>query len=164
MLEAIEHINEYQKQWAVEMLLEHFGHSVEKKRVAIWGLAFKPGTDDLREASSFVIINELTRLGVDVVLYDPKAMPAAKQQLADNHLIRWSSSAKEAIDASVDALIIATEWDEFKQYPLNEIESALGDGPLIDGRNCYALKDVASSEIGYYYSVGRMPIGRCVSP
>lgn len=155
LLEATESINDLQKEWVFEKLSHHFNNHLGDKTIAIWGLSFKPDTDDLREASSLVIIEALIKAGAKLILYDPVAMPAAKEILIDSTVITWSESAGDAIEQPIDALVIATEWEEFKNFSLNTLAKKLKEAPLIDGRNCYKLSNVASSGIHYYYSVGR---------
>jgi UDPglucose 6-dehydrogenase len=159
LLKAIETINHIQKQWAIETLKQHFKDELQNKTIGIWGLAFKPGTDDMREASSLVIINALLQLGTQLRLYDPVAMIAAKAHLPSSDAIIWCNSADEVLN-NVDALVIATEWPVFKEYPLTSLQQMLGDSPIIDGRNCYDLLNVERANIAYYYSVGRPVIHR----
>ncbi|WP_058462351.1 UDP-glucose dehydrogenase family protein [Legionella adelaidensis] len=157
LLTAIDEINLWQKEWVVEQLLRYFDNNLKNKTIAIWGLSFKPGTDDLREASSIVIIKALLALGVHLRLYDPVAMLAAKAELGENSSITWSSDASSTIQAC-DALVIATEWPEFKSFPLNHLKEILGSKPIFDGRNCYPIEEMVKNKISFYASVGRPTI------
>ncbi|WP_133129785.1 UDP-glucose dehydrogenase family protein [Legionella yabuuchiae] len=160
LIEAIDAANNHQKNWVYNKLLQHYNHDLTNRTIAIWGLSFKPGTDDMREASSLVIINALLNAGVNLRLYDPVAMSAAKKILPEHDTITWCRSAQEAIQTnSLDGLVIATEWDEFKSYPLQNLAHTLKKTPLIDGRNCFPLSEVIQSGIALYYSVGRPPVG-----
>ncbi len=154
LLAAVDKVNELQKQWAGEQLHDHFKGRLNNKTIAIWGLAFKPGTDDMREASSLVIINALLTSGAMVRLYDPVAMDAARQLIPSSSSIQWCNSAEEAIAEGVDALVIATEWPIFKNYSLSSLQHSLQHAPVIDGRNCYTLDNAAQAKL-VYYSVGR---------
>ncbi len=157
LLDAVESINQLQKTWVVEQLNKHFNDELQKRTIGIWGLAFKPGTDDMREASSLVIIDGLLKAGARVRVYDPVAMVAAQRILPENKAIEWCTSAESIFHEPIDALIIATEWPEFKDYPLKTLADKLGNAPLIDGRNCFKLSQVAAAQISHYYSVGRPP-------
>lgn len=153
-LQSIESINQLQKNWIFQRLAKHFANQLEGLTVGIWGLSFKPGTDDLREASSLVAVKSLIESGVHLRIFDPVAMPTA-QRLFDNILpIAWCNSPDEVLDGKLDALIIATEWPEFKNYCLQDLQEKLGEAPLIDGRNCFNLAEVAGAQLTYY-SVGR---------
>ncbi|KTD24788.1 UDP-glucose 6-dehydrogenase [Legionella lansingensis] len=151
-LEAIENVNQWQKDWVFKQVSKHFHHNLKGLTIGLWGLSFKPGTDDLREASSLVIIDSLLCAGVQLRVYDPVAMPAAKKILEGT--IIWCESAEEVLDGGVDALVIATEWLEFKNFCLRTLKDKLGKAPLIDGRNCFDLSKVAFAGLSYY-SVGR---------
>ncbi|MDI9817700.1 MULTISPECIES: UDP-glucose/GDP-mannose dehydrogenase family protein [unclassified Legionella] len=153
--EAIGEINEIQKNWVFKQLSSHFAHELQGLTIGIWGLSFKPDTDDLREASSLVAIKALLASGVQLRLFDPAAMSAAKKILPENAAICWCDSAKAVLDEQLDALVIMTEWSEFKNFCLNYLKDKLGNAPLIDGRNCFDLTQVAAAQLPWYYSVGR---------
>ncbi|STY29827.1 UDP-glucose 6-dehydrogenase [Legionella wadsworthii] len=154
LIEAIESVNNMQKNWAFEMLEKHFTSNLEGRTIGIWGLAFKQDTDDLREASSLNLIYSLLAANAQIQVYDPEAMKNAKKLLSQYESIRWCESASQAV-LGVDALVIVTEWSEFKYYPLYKLASQLKNAPLIDGRNCYNLFEIRNSNIHCYYSVGR---------
>jgi UDPglucose 6-dehydrogenase len=153
LLEAVDKVNELQKNWVFEQLCQHFKHDLANKTIAIWGLSFKPGTDDMREASSLVIMNSLLKANVKLRVYDPVAMPAAKQHIAENSQIHWCDSVEETLD-EIDALVIATEWPIFKNYALSSLTHSLKNAPIFDGRNCYTLQNARQANL-LYYSVGR---------
>lgn len=155
LFDAIDDVNQQQKYWPIERLNEHFQNQLQDRVIGLWGLSFKPGTDDVREASSLVIINALLQAGAKLRVYDPVAVPHMKAQFSASTDITWCETANETLMISVDALVIATEWDEFKTFPLPTLAHQLQDAPLIDGRNCYSLSDVKRAGIAYYYSVGR---------
>lgn len=154
MLTAIAAINTSQKHWVINHMHHHFAHGLQDVRIGVWGLAFKPDTDDMREASSLTIIADLTAAGAQLWVYDPKAMPAAKRLLQHSN-IHWCETAHEVLDAKLQGLVIATEWQEFKQYSLQQLQQKLGNAPVWDGRNCFSLAEIAQSGLTYY-SVGRM--------
>ncbi len=156
---AVESINQAQKKWAFEKLNYHFKGDLKGKKVALWGLAFKPGTDDMREASSLQLIEDLLKAEVDIEVYDPVAMQEAKRILRDVPTLNWHKSAMSTLRQKVDALVIVTEWDEFKMFPLEDLATVLENAPLIDGRNCFSLDKIKQSKIAFYYSVGRPPLG-----
>lgn len=151
-LQSIDAINEAQKNWVFKSLSKHFTH-LEGLTVGVWGLSFKPGTDDLREASSLVAIYSLLDAGAKLKVFDPVAMPAAQKLLDKHSAIEWCSAAENVLNG-VDALVIVTEWPEFKAFNLEVMKNKLNNAPVFDGRNCYALSKVATAQLTYY-SVGR---------
>lgn len=155
LLEAIDLVNDEQKNWAVNQLMHHFNHELQNLTIGIWGLSFKPGTDDMREASSLVIIDSLLAVGVKLRVYDPVAMSAAQKQIRAHKALIWCDSADDVLAGVLDALVIATEWPIFKNYSLGLLKKALGEAPIIDGRNCYELERVKAAGLASYYSVGR---------
>lgn len=149
LLQAVESVNEYQKKILVEKIISRFGANLTGYKFAVWGLSFKPNTDDMRQAPSVTIINELTKLGAFITAYDPKAMYMAKNYyLYNNNFVRYVKSKYEALDEA-DALILITEWDEFKNPDFNELEKRLRRKIIFDGRNQYSSK--ALHEKGYLY-------------
>jgi UDPglucose 6-dehydrogenase len=157
-IEAIDQINHQQKQWVIKQLRHHFKDELHGLRIGIWGLAFKPGTDDMREASSLVAIEALIDAGVHLIVYDPEATTNAQKILSDYNQIIWAKSSEQVLEYGLDALILMTEWQEFTQYPLLKLKKQLNNSPLFDGRNCYELAKIAAAQFSYYYSVGRPPI------
>lgn len=120
----------------------------------MWGLAFKPNTDDMREAPSVVIINEILKYGAKVKAYDPAAMEAARFDLKDT--IEYCPDEFAALEGS-DALLIFTEWNEFRNPPLAEIKSKIKDNVIFDGRNLFTPEQMKQHGINYF-SIGRKPV------
>lgn len=160
LLDAIEEINFLQKNWVIEQVNKHFNSNLSGLTIGIWGLAFKPGTDDMREASSLVAIESLLKAGGNLRVFDPVAMPAARKFLTDNLEITYCDSAEEVLATTLDGLVIATEWPQFKAYNLDQLKIQLKEAPIFDGRNCYDLAKIKAAKLAYYYSVGRPAIIR----
>lgn len=160
LFEAITDINNQQQNWIFSQLRQYFKQNLGQCCVAFWGLSFKPGTDDLREASSMVAIKQLLAHNVRIVAYDPAAMPAAQKLLGNERKIAFVKRAGEVFLAPIHALVIATEWPEFKNYPLGKLRRQLKNIPIFDGRNCFALDDVRAAKLPAYFSVGRPLIGQ----
>lgn len=153
VLEAVEEANEVQKQRLVQKLVARFGDSLAGRRIAMWGLAFKPNTDDMREAASRVIIDELTRRGAEVVAYDPVAVEEAQRILGDNPHVQFVDDMMAALPGA-DALLIVTEWKVFRSPDFGEIKKALKTPVIFDGRNMYDPAWVRAQ--GFEYSaIGR---------
>ena len=147
----MDEVNDLQKTVIVPKIVTYFNQDIKGKRIALWGLAFKPNTDDIREASSLYIIDELLKLGANVVAYDPEAMPNVKQKLGDS--IEFADSATEAIK-DADALVICTEWGEFKSTSLEVIKKNLKSPVVFDGRNIFDIEKMKEEGV-YYQSIGR---------
>jgi len=151
LLRAVDAVNEHQKTILQDKIIRHFGNELAGKKIAIWGLAFKPKTDDIREAPALVLINKLLELGADVVAYDPEAMPNVKAELGDK--IAFADDAMSAIDGA-DALAIVTEWSQFRTPDFEEMKNRLNEPVIFDGRNLYDAKNMV--EMGFTYdSIGR---------
>lgn len=154
LLTLVDQINERQKSIIVEKVLDHFGNNIKGKKFAVWGLAFKPNTDDMREAPSLVVINNLLDAGAEVKAYDPAAMENAKFYLKDS--IEYSTDQYSALE-NADALLILTEWNEFRNPEFEKLKDMLKNPVIFDGRNIYTPKKMI--EIGFkYYSIGRLAI------
>ncbi|HMI78326.1 MAG TPA: nucleotide sugar dehydrogenase, partial [Ferruginibacter sp.] len=154
ILDAVMEVNEKQKMHLIPKLKAYFNNDIRGKKIALWGLAFKPNTDDIREAPALSIIRELLAAGAVVTAYDPEAMDNVKSLLADKIVF-----AERQYDALVDAdaLIIATEWSEFRTPDFTHMAALLKNKVIFDGRNLFDL--VKMEELGYHYeSVGRRPI------
>ncbi len=153
LLDAVEEVNYAQKRVIANKVISRFGEDLEGRIFAIWGLAFKPETDDMREASSIVVINELTKRGAKIKAYDPKAIEEAKEfYLKDNNNIEYFSSKYTALLNS-DALILLTEWKEFRSPDFEEIKKRLKNPIIFDGRNQYNKHSL--DNIGFeYYQIG----------
>jgi len=151
ILEAVMQVNENQKIHLLPKIKSYFKNKLKGKKIALWGLAFKPNTDDIREASALRIIKELLYEGASVVAYDPEAMPNVKRELGDK--IGYSENQYAALE-DADALVIATEWSEFRTPDFNRIKTLLKNPVIFDGRNLFELYQM--EECGFHYeSVGR---------
>ena len=151
LLEETVTINDAQKELLVKKALNRFG-SLKGKQIAILGLAFKPETDDMREAPSIIIAKSLTRLGAIVTAYDPVAIGNARKIIGNE--IMYASSAIEAVSGA-DALFIVTEWKEFRQLELAELLRGMKQPVIFDGRNCLDEKEIKTCGAVEYYPVGR---------
>ena len=150
MLEAVEAVNHRQKRVLPEKIVRRFGEDLKGRKFAVWGLAFKPDTDDMREAPSITLIEELTRRGAEVVAYDPKAVETAKKAyLKDVSNISYVESKYEAVK-NADALVLVTEWKEFRQPDFEEIKKLLNQPIIFDGRNQYDGKRMKKLGIEYH--------------
>lgn len=150
MLEAVEAVNKRQKLVIPRKVVERFGEDLTGTNFAAWGLSFKPDTDDMRESAAITIINELTKRGARVTAYDPKAMDEAKEcYLKGNDSVSYVESKYEALKEA-DALILITEWKEFRQPDMEEIKNLLKNPVIFDGRNQYNKKMMRKLGIEYY--------------
>lgn len=147
VLKAVEEVNESQKSILVRKLQKHFNHNIKGMTFGLWGLSFKPQTDDMREAPSLVIIRKLLEAGAKVKAYDPVAMEEASRILGDK--IEYGQDQYDVLIDS-DALIIATEWPEFKFPNFNIVKKLLKNSVIFDGRNIYDLEEMKDREIEYY--------------
>lgn len=156
LLEAVHEVNQNQRTAFVAKFADHFGGeaNLAGKRFAVWGIAFKPGTDDIREAPSITIIEHLLSHGAEVVAFDPVAHETARKVLDDR--ITYARTAVEALD-DADALVVCTDWDEFKVPEFEEMANRMRNRAVFDGRNIYRRS--AMREHGFsYYCVGREPV------
>jgi UDPglucose 6-dehydrogenase len=158
LLSAVESVNEKQKQWLAEKIVTRLGGDLSGKRFAMWGLAFKPGTDDMREAPSRVLIARLAELGAQVVAYDPVAMDEAKRVMAGQKGLVYAESAREALE-DADALVIVTEWKEFRSPDFEAIRTSLRQPLVFDGRNLFEPALMQSLGIEYH-AIGRAQAAR----
>ncbi len=153
LIKAVDHVNERQKKKLVEKAVAHFG-SLEKKHFAVWGLAFKPRTDDMREAPSITIINMLLERGATITAFDPEAMKTAREIFGDK--ISYAETPYDALKEA-DALFIVTEWNEFRNPDFERMKSLMKKPVIFDGRNLYKLETM--KEYGFtYYAIGRPPV------
>ena len=136
----------------VSNIVKRFGENLAGKTIALWGLAFKPNTDDMREAPSLVLIDDLTKRGAKIVAFDPVAMHEAQQLVSGEH-VQFAESAMAAL-AGADALAIVTEWKTFRAPDFAAMKSALKAPIVFDGRNLYEPEVMAENGFEYY------PIGR----
>jgi len=150
VLEAVEAVNNNQKKVIPQKVVKKYGEDLTGKTFAVWGLAFKPDTDDMREAAAITIINELTSRGAKIVAYDPKAMEEAKKcYLKGNESVTYVDSKYEAVKGA-DALILITEWKEFRQPDFEELAQLLKAPVIFDGRNQYDKKRLGKMGFEYY--------------
>ena len=151
ILKAVESVNEAQKLHLIPKILRYFNGHLHGKHFALWGLAFKPNTDDIREAPALYLIDALTAAGATVSAFDPEAMSNVQQLIGDK--IQYAESQYKAL-AGADALIIATEWSEFRTPDFEQIGDILKSKVIFDGRNLFEVNFI--KEMGYHYeSVGR---------
>ena len=154
ILRSVMDVNLEQKTYLVPKIKRYFQDNIRGKKVAIWGLAFKPNTDDIREAPALYIIEALLQEGAVVTAFDPEAMPGVQKLLGDR--IGFAANQYEALDGA-DALVIATEWSVFRTPDFEQMSARLKDKVIFDGRNVFELSVMES--LGYYYeSVGRTPV------
>lgn len=151
ILEAVEAVNDDQKKILFHKLRKYYNNDLNGRKIALWGLAFKPETDDMREAPAIVLIEELLNAGCRVVAYDPIAIPEAKRRIGDN--IQYAKDIYECV-ANADALMIATEWKEFRLPSWTAIKERMRTPLILDGRNIYNPKEM--DENGFiYHCIGR---------
>lgn len=151
ILDSVMAVNQRQKSVMVNKIVEQFGEDLSGKTFGVWGLAFKPNTDDIREAPALVIIEELLAKGAKIKAFDPEAMKAV--QMYTKLDIDYAENAYSAA-ADVDALLIITEWSEFRSLDLNTVKASLKNQIIFDGRNIYEPADM--EEAGFtYFSIGR---------
>lgn len=152
--DAVDEVNVRQRLALLPVMAEVLGEDLSGKKVAVWGLAFKPRTDDVREAPALYMIEELRRRGAAVTVYDPEAMHTARRELGDT--VEYATGAYDALTGA-DALLICTEWNDFRTPDFSRIRSLLKAPLIFDGRNLYDREVVA--EAGFrYYSIGRPPV------
>ena len=152
ILAAVEHVNEKQKEILYDKLEQHFG-SLAGKKIAIWGLSFKPKTSDVREAPSLVLIHKLLEQGATVQVHDPEAMDEARLTLGDIPGITYAQQHFDALNGA-DALVLVTEWDIYRQPDFNRVRSMLSTPVIVDGRNLYLPEELIGLGF-YYYGIGR---------
>ena len=153
LLDAVGRVNDAQKHVLTQKIVKRFGEKLAGMTIAVWGLAFKPNTDDMREAPSLVLIDDLTQRGANIVAFDPVAMNAAKQVLAGNDKVRFAEGANDAL-AGADALAIVTEWKTFRAPDFTLMKAALKSPVVFDGRNLY--EPASMRDLGFdYYPIGR---------
>ena len=160
ILKAVMNVNEIQKHVLVEKIFNHYGKDLSGKKIALWGLAFKPNTDDIREAPALYIIEDLLNAGAEIVAYDPEGMPNIKQYfstLPEEKKSRLHFSDNYYVAAGADFLAILTEWTEFRTPDFAKVKALLKEPVIFDGRNLYDL-DVMKNEGFYYNSIGRKTV------
>jgi len=153
LLRAAEHVNARQRQILFEKMKHFFGGALAGKRIALWGLAFKANTDDMREAPSLALIEALTGAGATVVAYDPVAQDNARRLCAGNGAVHFAPSAKAAVEGA-DALAVVTEWLEFRSPDFDWLAATLKARAVFDGRNLYEPAQVRAAGLTYF-GIGR---------
>jgi len=154
VIEAVDRANERQKKYLVELIRRRFGEDLRGMTFAIWGLAFKPQTDDIRESPALIIIKELIRMGAEIHAYDPEALRQAQKTLAEYaEQICYSDTMMGAL-VNADAMVLVTEWRQFRQPDFSEMQTLMKQPVIFDGRNQYDPQQMA--ELGFeYYCIGR---------
>jgi UDPglucose 6-dehydrogenase len=151
LMKAVELVNDIQKEILVDKILDHFDGNIKGRRFAIWGLSFKPQTDDMREAPALKIIEKLLSYNASIIAYDPVAMKEAERRLGNS--IEYAADQYAALEGA-DGLILATEWSEFRLPQLKTIYESLREKVVFDGRNIYDPEEL--KEMGFtYYGIGR---------
>jgi UDPglucose 6-dehydrogenase len=154
LIEAVDRVNEAQKQVLVRKVREHYGEGLKNKTLAVWGLAFKPRTDDIREAPSLVFLDAMLERGVRLRIHDPEAMPNVKALYGDK--LVYCDRPYGALEGA-NGLAIVTEWQEFRNLDFELMRRLLAEPVIFDGRNLYDPKTPAS--FGFtYYSIGRKTV------
>ena len=155
LLEAVESVNERQKGHLFELMLRHYGDAsaLRGRTVALWGLAFKPNTDDMREASSRRLLQQLWDAGAAVRAFDPEAMDETRRIFGEREDLALCESADDALDGA-EALVVITEWKQFRSPDFGALAQRLTDAVIFDGRNLYEPEDVEAAGLAYY-GIGR---------
>ena len=161
ILSAVDWVNEQQKDVMFKKINRHFGENLDGKRIAIWGLAFKPKTDDIREAPALVLIRQLLEAGASIQVYDPEAMDNVRAEFSDTEYSEKIQYCAESMEATnnVHALAIMTEWGEFRTPDFADMKKRMQEPVVLDGRNLYGTADMADRGFTYY-SIGRL----CAKP
>ena len=154
IIDAVLSVNNKQKLSLVEKVINYFGDDLSNKTFALWGLAFKPETDDIREAPALYMIKALLKLGAKIISYDPEAMQNVKELIGDE--IQYVDNSYEAL-RNVDALLIATEWSAFRNPDFDKMQQLMKSPIIFDGRNLYDLETMNSKSF-FYQSIGRATV------
>lgn len=155
IVEATKHVNDRQVRRFIDRIIRRFDGTMAGRVIALWGLSFKPNTDDVREAPALIVIDALLESGAVIRAYDPEAMSTARRQLADR--VTYCETSYDALTGA-DALVIATEWNEFRKPDTERMKSLMVRPLIFDGRNMYELEDMAADGFEYH-SVGRASVG-----
>jgi UDPglucose 6-dehydrogenase len=134
----------------VEVIKNYFQGDLKGKTLAVWGLSFKAGTDDVREAPGLTVISRLVELGASVRAYDPQAMTTARQELGEMPQVSYAGSSYDALEGA-DALVINTEWSSFREPDFERIKAQMKQPVIFDGRNLYKAAKVAQLGFEYFY-------------
>ncbi len=155
ILNAVMDVNANQRKLFTNKIFDKYGKDLSGKTIAVWGLAFKPNTDDIREAPALYLIEELLKAGAQVRAYDPEAMKNVKQIFGDK--VHFATDEYDALQGA-DFLVVVTEWNEFRSPDFDKIKSLLKEHVIFDGRNVYSLDQM--KQLGFYYeSIGRTKVG-----
>lgn len=157
LLQAVDAINQQQKHRLFEKILDHYDGDLAGKTFAVWGLAFKPNTDDMREASSLVLLRALWRAGAKVRAFDPQAREEARRLFGDRADLHLLDNKEDTLEGA-NALVIVTEWQDFRVLDSERVRQQLLDGVLFDGRNLFEPAQMAAAGLAYY-SIGRPDAG-----
>lgn len=158
ILDSVTKVNERQKHVLFDKIKAHYGKDLKGKKFALWGLAFKPDTDDIREAPALYLIDDLIKAGASITAFDPEAGENVKKKYADESKLKVVDHEYETLE-DADALLIATEWPAFRSPDFDKVKSLLKSHVVFDGRNLYELSDMRDQ--GFYYdSIGRETIGK----
>ena len=147
IIKATDEINQKQRQYFINKILNHFNNNIENKKIAIWGLAFKPKTNDMREAPSITIIQELLKKGAKITAFDPKAIDNAKKIFENK--IEYAQNSLDALN-DADCLLLLTEWNEFQNPDFEIIKKKMKQAIIFDGRNQYNHKELKQKGFTYY--------------
>lgn len=147
VLKAVEEVNERQKSILFDKVMRHFGGDLKGKKIAMWGLAFKPETDDMREAPALVLIEKLREAGADVKVYDPIAMDECHRRIGDK--VEYALDMYDAL-TDADALMLVTEWNQFRMPPWKSVKKLMNCPVIVDGRNIYDADYLAEQGFDYY--------------
>ena len=154
ILESVEAVNESQKERLFHKLRQALRGHLDGKRIAVWGLAFKPNTDDMRDSPALTLIDQLLAAGARVIVHDPAAMDEGRRRLGDT--VEFADSSYDAI-AGADALVVVTDWNEYRHPDFARMKESLRTPVVIDGRNLYALDRMG--KLGFtYHSIGRAAV------
>jgi len=159
ILDSVMKVNNAQKTSMVPKILSHFNGDIKGKKIGVWGLSFKPETDDVRESPSLYLMEQLVGHGAKLKAHDPEALETFQQSASDsvNANTEYVKTPREALEG-IDALVIATEWQEFRISDLDRFKEYMDPAVIFDGRNLFRLDDVKEAGL-IYYSVGRPVIG-----
>ena len=152
ILDSVIEVNEKQKTILYPKIEKYFKGDLLNKKIAIWGLAFKPETDDVREAPAIYLMNKLLEKGAILSVYDPEAMPNIEKQFGEK--LNYSESMYNVLE-DADALVICTEWSVFRTPDFNKVKNLLGQNIIFDGRNLYDIEEI-KKEGFKYHSIGRI--------
>ena len=153
LVSAVDQVNQNQKHVLFNKISKYFENDLKDKVIALWGLAFKPNTDDMREATRRVLMESLWEAGAKVKAYDPVAMDECKRIYGDHPALTLCDEKEETLE-SADALVIITEWNEFRSPDFDKIKSSLSNAVIFDGRNLYEPKLL--QQLGMkYFAIGR---------